>query len=246
MSYTSIKKYIPTPVKIAIKYFIHCLNFDLFMLKSYSQEGEDMILTRLFGDKSKGIYVDVGAHHPRRFSNTFIFYRKGWNGINIDAMPGSMKIFNRERPRDVNLEVAISNQMESLTYFQFNESALNGFCEELSMSRDGYKSYKVIAKTTIEAYPLSDILERYLDKKCLIDFLSVDVEGLDLQVLQSNNWLKFRPKVVLVEILNTSIHSIQNEPVYQFLTNKNYYLYSKSVNTCLFVSKDFLMEVIKS
>ena len=66
-------------------------------LISYSQEGEDMILRRLFETRRRGFYVDVGAHHPRRFSNTYYFYRQGWSGINIDAAPGSMKLFDRLR-----------------------------------------------------------------------------------------------------------------------------------------------------
>ena len=75
--------------------------FDGFSLKSYSQEGEDMILRRLFEKQKTGFYVDVGAHHPKRFSNTFFFYKKGWSGINIDAMPNSMRLFDKIRPRDI-------------------------------------------------------------------------------------------------------------------------------------------------
>jgi len=75
--------------------------FDGYALKSYSQEGEDMILRRLFEKQLTGFYVDVGAHHPKRFSNTYFFYKQGWHGINIDAMPGSMKLFEKIRPRDI-------------------------------------------------------------------------------------------------------------------------------------------------
>ncbi|WP_271829617.1 FkbM family methyltransferase [Dolichospermum circinale] len=213
------------------------------MLRSYSQEGEDMILRRLFEKQSDGFYVDVGAHHPKRFSNTFIFYSKGWKGINIDAMPGSMKAFNKQRPRDKNLEISIAKEQKNLTYFQFNEPALNGFCKELAVSRDGSSSaYKIISKQNIEAYPLSVILDQHLDTDQSIDFLSVDVEGLDLEVLQSNDWLKFRPKVVLVEILDSSLDTIQNDAVYQFLTAHNYHLYAKAVNTVFFISDKFLSE----
>ena len=104
---------------------------DGYALKSYSQEGEDMILRRLFENQTKGFYVDVGAHHPIRFSNTYFFYKKGWRGINIDAMPGSMKLFNKIRPRDINIEKAISDKKEVLTYYVFNDPALNGFSKKL-------------------------------------------------------------------------------------------------------------------
>ena len=94
--------------------------FDGYSKKSYSQEGEDMILQRLFEKQKTGFYVDVGAHHPRRFSNTYFFYKKGWCGINIDAMPNSMKRFNRSRPRDINIEKAISENEKILKYYGFN------------------------------------------------------------------------------------------------------------------------------
>jgi len=71
---------------------------DKYALKSYSQEGEDMILRRIFEDNETGFYVDVGAHHPARFSNTNYFYKRGWRGLNIDAMPGSMSKFKKYRP----------------------------------------------------------------------------------------------------------------------------------------------------
>ena len=85
-----------------------------YWLKSYSQEGEDIILARIFGKQQNGFYVDVGAHHPYRFSNTYFFYKRGWKGINIDAMPGSMKIFNKYRPRDKNIEAGISDTKKKI------------------------------------------------------------------------------------------------------------------------------------
>jgi len=88
--------------------------FDGYALKSYSQEGEDMILRRLFENQERGLYVDIGAYHPKKFSNTYFFYRAGWIGINVDAMPGSMKKFRSRRPRDINIEAAISDKREEL------------------------------------------------------------------------------------------------------------------------------------
>ena len=106
--------------------------FSEFAHKSYSQEGEDMILRRIFENQENGFYVDVGAHHPKRFSNTYFFYKHGWKGINIDALPNSMSLFKKLRPRDVNIEQPISDNVESLTYYHFNEPALNGFSKDLS------------------------------------------------------------------------------------------------------------------
>lgn len=80
--------------------------------------------------------MDVGAHHPKRFSNTHYFYKKGWRGINIDAMPGGMRLFRKIRPKDINLEIAISDKKRVLTYYVFNDHALNGFSKGLPTERD--------------------------------------------------------------------------------------------------------------
>jgi FkbM family methyltransferase len=216
------------------------LLFDQFAIKSYSQEGEDMILRRLFEMKNNGFYLDVGAHHPKRFSNTYFFYKKGWRGINIDAMPGSMKSFNKIRSRDINIEKPISKDKCILKYYAFNEPALNGFSKELSLLRDESENYKILFTLDIETVTLEDVLNQYLPKNQVIDFLSVDVEGLDFDVLKSINLDKYRPKVILVEILGRTISEIYNDPIYSFLVNENYILYSKAVNTVFFVCKNFL------
>ncbi|WP_204106193.1 MULTISPECIES: FkbM family methyltransferase [Spirulina sp. CCY15215] len=224
------------------KYLLHCLDgFDPYMLRSYSQEGEDMILRRILEKRTANqFYVDVGAYHPKQYSNTYFFYSRGWSGINIDAMPGSMELFKQERPRDINLEIPIAKEQKKLTYFQFNKPALNTFSENLARSRDKIHPFKIIAQQEIETYPLKMILEKHLDSSKTIDFLSVDVEGLDLEVLQSNDWSKFRPNIVLIEILSSSLHSIQDCPIYQYLSKQNYHIYAKAFHTAFFVSDEYL------
>jgi FkbM family methyltransferase len=212
--------------------------FDGYALKSYSQEGEDMILRRLFGKQKTGFYVDVGAHHPKRFSNTYFFYKLGWRGINIDAMPGSMTAFNRMRPRDINIEKPVSNKKQLLTYYAFNEPALNGFSKELSEERDGKESYFVKFTKDMETSTLEEILDNNLPKVQSIDFLSIDVEGLDFNVLKSTNLEKYQPKVILIEILNSSLEDIQVNEIYKFLTDAGYELYAKAVNTVIFKHKE--------
>jgi len=166
--------------------------FDGYSLKSYSQEGEDMILRRLFDKQQTGFYVDVGAHHPMRFSNTYFFYKKGWEGINIDAMPGCMKLFNKMRHRDINIEKPISNKKQVLTYYAFNEPALNGFSKELSQERAEKDNYFIEFTKDIETSTLEEVLNINLPKDKEIDFLSIDVEGLDFMVLKSNNFKKHK------------------------------------------------------
>ncbi len=207
--------------------------FGAYYFKSYSQEGEDMLLHRIFGNKKGGFYIDIGAHHPRRFSNTYFFYCRGWHGINIDAMPNSMELFKKERNRDINLEIALSEKEDLLTFFVFEEPAINSFNIELSEERIA-NGNKLLYKQEIKTRRLSDVLNEHLKQGDVIDFLSIDVEGMDLQILKSNNWEKFRPSVIAVECLNNDILTIQADPTYIFLNGLGYKLIAKTLNTCIF------------
>jgi FkbM family methyltransferase len=176
--------------------------------ESYAQEGEDLILKRVFEHQPTGFYVDVGAHHPMRLSNTCIFYRAGWRGINIDAMPGSMLFFRKVRPRDVNIEIGISERPETLRYFMFDEPALNTFAADLAEPRGTRSSYKLVQAVDVSAFPLSHVLARHIGVGQEIDFLTVDVEGCELQVLRSNDWQRFAPRVVVAETLSQTLEEV--------------------------------------
>ena len=193
-----------------------------------------MILRRIFEQRQKGFYVDVGAHHPKRFSNTSFFYRCGWSGINIDAMPGSMQLFNKWRPRDINLEMGVAKASGVLDYYVFNEPALNGFSADLAHERNTASNiYSVKEVLKIDVFPLREILRKYLGKQ-KIDFLSVDVEGFDLDVLESNDWSIFRPNFVLAEVLGRGLYELESDPLVEFMRNCGYVIYAKTVNTVFF------------
>lgn len=232
-----LRRKIPYSVKLAL-WEMGSIFVDLYAQKSYSQEGEDMILRRIFEHQSVGFYVDVGAHHPKRFSNTYFFYKRGWKGINIDAMPGSMRLFKLYRPRDVNIEAAISDKSEDLTYFIFNETALNTFDPELAHKRNP-DSYKLVTKQIIKTQTLASILRKSLPRDQKIDIVSIDVEGLDLNVLKSNEWELFRPRCVLIEQTKASLNHAQESQAYQFLSSKDYTLFAKTFNTLIFLDKQY-------
>ena len=235
MKVTLMKKIIAMPIRRLYKRFFSFFAWDQWINASWSQEGEDQILRRIFEDQSLGFYVDVGAHHPKRFSNTFLFYGRGWRGINIDAMPGSMKAFGKERPRDINIEVGVGLQQGQLDYYVFNETALNGFSKEISMKRHESDVPCQITETIkINVYPLSAILASNLPPGQTIDFMTVDVEGLDLEVLQSNDWSKYRPKLVLAEVLGSSLHEIDQSEIGKLMNSVGYVIYAKCVNTVFF------------
>lgn len=202
--------------------------------KSYSQEGEDMILRRIFESKARGFYVDVGAHHPQRYSNTNYFYRRGWRGINIEPNPDAVRAFRAGRARDVNLQLGVSNRAGLLRYYLFDEPALNTFDEKMVKSRLANTPYKLKGVVEIPVEALGSILAKHLPAGQTIDFLTIDVEGLDLAVLQSNDWLRFRPHCVLVEALGVSLEDARDSEVFRYMTLTGYELIAKTSNTLFF------------
>lgn len=204
--------------------------------KCYGQDGEDLVLSRYLEGQPKGFYIDVGAHHPARFSNTYMFYKKGWRGINIDAQPGIKALFDRVRPRDINIECGVAKEGGVLVYHQFNESALNTFDEQEAKLKDK-KPYRIIKKIDVRVRRLEDILDNYVKECTKIDFMSIDVEGLDLDVLESNNWEKYRPNYILVETLRTDIEKLNTCKIVQFLAEKGYKPLTKVYNTTFFTLK---------
>ena len=206
-----------------------------WLAPSYSQEGEDGILKRVFAGQGPGFFVDIGAHHPKRYSNTYYFYLYGWRGINVDPAPGTMQMFNAIRPRDINVEAAVANGNRALTYYEFDESTLNGFSKEISESRNENGPYKIVNERTVQTTKLSEILDRHLPPGQKIDFLNIDVEGLDLEVLQSNNWEKYQPTIVLAEDLTlTDLRHLDQSPVACLMQEHGYEVYGKAVNTLIF------------
>lgn len=243
MGFKKLKKLLLkiTPKKILNLYQEPILNqsrvLDNFSTLSYSQEGEDLILQRIFEGQKTGFYVDVGAHHPKRFSNTYFFYKIGWKGINLDATPGSMTEFQKIRSRDINLEKAISDKNELLKYYIFNEPALNTFSFEEAKKKDGLRDFKIIKELEIQTSQLSEVLNKYLRPTQSIDFLNIDVEGYDYKVLKSLDFSIYKPSVILIESLNSNIAKIEDDEIYQFLKLNSYFLVAKTFNTLIFKSE---------
>lgn len=198
----------------------------------YSQEGESLILERFFGSQPEGFYVDVGAHHPKRFSNTYEFYRRGWRGVNIDPTPGVKELFDELRPEDVSLSVAVSDVEGMHDFYLFDEPALNTFSKGLAeqYQQDGWKLNEV---RPIISKKLSTLLEE-LRLEAPIDFMSIDVEDHELQVLRSNDWSRFRPRVLLVEILDFDMGASQKGAVHDFVLAQGYEMFAKTYNTLLY------------
>jgi FkbM family methyltransferase len=219
--------------------------FDLFypekkyFRQSFSQDGEDMVLNAFYEGRGrhKGFYVDIGAHHPYRLSNTAFFYRKGWKGLNIEPTPSLIKAFYKHRKRDVNLNIGVSDSNSKLTFYEFNEPALNSFDKEMSLERSKLPLFKIIAEREIPVYTLSEVLNKYVPENQKIDFFTIDAEGFDLAILQSNDWNKYIPNFILIEG-DCDFENLAKNEIYTFLKNKGYDLISKTRRTFVFGSSD--------
>lgn len=210
--------------------------FNAHRFVSYSQEGEDIILRHMLSGISAGFFVDIGAHHPIRFSNTKYFYDTGWSGINIDPIPGIMEIFKKVRSRDVNLEMGVSDSHEFLEYYSFNEPALNTFNKQYAETTLKHPSIQLLEKVPVEVWPLATILERHSEGRA-IDLMNIDTEEFELKVLASNDWERFRPRILVIECLSAELENFRECPIYQFLSARDYSLFAKTVKSYIFKNR---------
>lgn len=201
---------------------------------TFSQGGEDCILKNLFDQQQKGFFVDVGAHHPKRFSNTYLFYERGWTGINIDPIPGTRKLFTQTRPLDVTLECGVGTEAGEIDFYIFDEPAYNSFNKSVLEYFANRGFPKLLETRKVPVFPLSELLDKHLPPGQTIDFLSVDAEGWDLKVLESNNWSRYKPRVVVVEDGN-DLQSAVSSPVAQLLAKNGYRAMAKTMTTVVHV-----------
>ena len=200
--------------------------------KTYSMDGEDIVISDYFKNKEKGFYIDIGCYHPIHRNNTFLLYRKGWKGINVDIHQFSVELFNYLRPHDINYNYAVSNKNEMINmYFQKELSQLSTIehPQAKKVFQGGIKNKK------IQAYTLDKILDfSKLDKK-KIDLLDIDVEGADLKVLQGFSIKKFKPELICVEIHEKNI---KESEIFKILINFDYELIWSGVFSHIFRSKN--------
>jgi FkbM family methyltransferase len=188
---------------------------------SYAQHGEDLVLVEMVSDIPYGFYVDVGAFDPVRWSNTFALYQRGWSGLTVEPSPGRSNHFAARRPRDRHVECAVSSSERSVTLFRLGDqgwaTALNSTSRTFIESR-GFDGM-VTEGTVVPARRLDELLDEYLPPGRTLDVLSIDVEGMDLDVLYSNDWSRYRPAVVIIEDADPSV---LESPVTKYMAEQAY------------------------
>jgi len=195
---------------------------------SYSQYGEDLIIDKLLSNKSLGFYVDIGASHPMKFNNTYMFYLRGWNGINIDPNPSSKEAFDMIRSRDINYTLGIANKTAKMPFYMMDESMYSTFSKK-EADESILSGKKLNGVVPVKVKKLKDVLTKINPKH--IDFMSIDTEGYDFDVLQSNDWKKYKPTVLCVE------GHMDSEKINDYLIKLGYKRVFKETNSIFILEK---------
>ena len=177
-------------------------------IKSYSQFHEDLVIDAILGCPEKGFYIDIGANHPAILSNTKRFYDKGWRGVNIEPNPSMFKLLQEERKEDINLNIGLGRQRGKLDFYLLDPDTLSSFSPAAVKRMVKSREARLVSTSHIEVESLSDVCERYASGRT-IDFMSIDVEGSEDEVIAGGDWHRFRPKLLLSEIYYTGEKSIE-------------------------------------
>lgn len=200
---------------------------------SFSQLGEDGVLWWIFADRRNGFYVDVGCHHPFRLSNTAALHiYNDWRGINIDVDERAIRAFQQARPDDVNLCLAIAGSSGEMEVAFFEEGAVNSL--DPAMSSSAVWAPLLKEKRMVQVHPLREVLLKYVPAGQQIDFLNIDAEGLDYEILASNDFSLFRPEAIAVEVHGFDMSNPREDKAFSLLTDHGYALISHVAVTSIY------------
>ena len=198
----------------------------------YAEFGEDIMINRIFKNINNGTYVDIGAYHPIKGSLTYNLYKKGWSGVNIDLSATSIDLFNVARTRDININCAISNFSGETFYYE--NSPINQQ-NSLISSDESQKKIK------IRSYKLDEILT--LNNINKIDFINIDTEGNELDILKSINFNRINPLLFSIEENSFFLENDSKKQKISFMKEKNYELINVIGVTMFFVRKDMVASI---
>jgi FkbM family methyltransferase len=208
---------------------------------SFAQYGEDIIVSSIFALRgiSTPSYIDVGAHHPFYLSNTALLSQRGSRGINVEPNPEHLASFVRHRPKDTNLNIGIGSKRSTETYYCFEDSTLNTFSahDAATFEAQGHKS---MSKLKLDILPILEIVMRH-SKGLFPDFLSIDVEGMEIAILSSIEFDHCYPKVICVETATYSGtgDGEKRRDVMQLLEDNDYILYADTNLNSIYVKRQF-------
>ena len=199
-------------------------------LKNSSQLGEDKYLLNCFPKKYIGKYLDLGCYHPTKHNNTYLMYKQGWSGINIDLNPLSIELFNYHRPRDINLNNGISNKETYKKLYFIDELNTQNTLDKNQLlflkNHHNIKKDEIINKK-IKTKKIMTILNKY--KYYNIDFMNIDIEGHELDVLKTIDFKRIHIKYLCIEMINHNKISKDNSKKIKLLLKKNNFNFIKNI-----------------
>jgi len=198
----------------------------------FGEFGEDIFINRILKNINQGKYVDVGCYHPYKGSLTFKLYKRGWNGVNIDVSKTSIDLFNMSRKKDINLNLAISN-FDGETFY-YENSPINQQNSLIQMN-------KLQKKIKIKCLTLDTVLNnKNLDE---FDYLNIDVEGSELEVIKGFNLKRFNPKLITIENNDLTIDEYLKSEVCKILIENDYILVNKIGVTNFFMPSKLVYKI---
>ena len=209
-------------------YNIYIRNYKF--LNNGSQFGEDRFILNKFKKNYNGKFLDIGCYHPTKHNNTYLMYKRGWRGINIDLNSLSIDLFNYHRPKDINLNTGISNkEIKKNVYFidELNTQNTLDKNQLIFLKKHHNIKKKEITNKIIKTKKLMSILDKY--KFYNIDFMNLDIEGHELEVLKSINFKKTKIKYMCIEMINYNKKAIENGKKIKSLLIKNNYILVKKI-----------------
>jgi FkbM family methyltransferase len=186
---------------------------------SYAQNAEDVVLARLFGSRSTGRYVDVGAGDPVEDSVTKHFYDLGWTGVNIEPVPALAERLAAVRPRDVNLSAAVSAKPGTAVLHVVPDAWGRTTLDDALAVRYRDDEDWQVRDIEVELVTLADVLDEHPGE---IDFLKIDVEGAEQDVIEGADWARHRPRIVVVEATDPGSTTLAYESWEPVLTDAGY------------------------
>ncbi len=203
---------------------------------SYSQYGEDNIILLMIGlyKIQNPMYMDIGAHHPFRLSNTALLYKQGIRGTNIEPDPLLFKAFVKERKYDQNLNIGIHENEGEVIFYQFEKSEFNTFSKSAAdqIEKNGIR---MTGEIQVKVYTYNHVVEKYL-AGATPDILFCDAEGLDDIIIKSIDYKRFGPKIICVETYTYGIGSKDND-IINFLVSKDYSIHADTFVNTIFIKK---------
>lgn len=213
-------------------------------IKSYSQCGEDVIIRNLVGEKPIN-YLDIGAHHSCIFSNTKLFYDLGSRGVLVEPDPTLFKEISKNRKHDICLNIAIGEEENNaIKFYIFEPSYLNTTKKDSIEYLTKQEGVKYIKSIDVKMESINNILNKYF--KTGLDFLSIDTEGFDYEILSSIDFNNIRPKIICAETLNFADKQNQHKEyeIIDFLISKNYFVYADTRLNTIFVDNEYWVSLV--